>query len=158
MATMKRLVGFGQVELDDGTHIEGFRGWAVANDQDQVIAITPGIRYHLYKHQWQAQEATDRLNGTDVPEIKSIRGEDLFKVKVGQMVVSCTGPGDRPSPGLCSKVGVVVGIEKSKWGIQLEVEWDGDNQHIDGVDVLCDPAFPMGIGVYAYPSLRLAVR
>lgn len=157
MVRLKRTLGNETIELDDGTHAKSFRGWAVVNNQDQVITIVPSVVYHLYNHQWEAQEVVDRLNGKVMPEIKSIRGKDLLKVRVGQMVVSCTGPSSSPMPGLASKVGVVVGHEKNKWGISLEVEWDGDRQHIDSISLLHDPKSKCGTGVYAYPSLRLAI-
>lgn len=155
MIKAKRFYGYGEYETVDGDTHEAPNCWALVNEQDKVL-VDDKKQPCLYWYQWKAAQEADKLNGTVFPEIKSIRGEDLFKVRVGQMVVSCTGPGDHPSPGLCARVGVVVGHEKNKYGISLAVEWEG-RKPIDMIDLLHDPAYKSGAGVYVYPSLRLAI-
>jgi len=84
-----------------------------------------------------------------------IQGQELKKVRVGQFVVSVTGPGHFPRPGSGHADGVIIGITENRWGVSLDIEWNNLHRK-DSTSGLCDPQSDKGIGVYAYPSLEAA--
>ena len=79
-----------------------------------------------------------------------LQGKDLLRVKTGQTVVSVCGPSDHPIPGLCSRMGVVIGTETNRWGTQLNVKWDDFSE---GSVLSLQTQDESGIGVYVYPEL-----
>ena len=87
--------------------------------------------------------------------MKAIRGQDLKKIHIGQLVIAVTGPGDFPKLGRGSKNGVVVGTQEDDFGVFLKVEWENPMLP-DMVSSLKDPS-DRGVGVYAYPSLQAAI-
>lgn len=84
-----------------------------------------------------------------------IRGQELKKVRVGQAVVSVCGPGDFPKFGMGNRNGVVIGCTEDRWGVHLDIKWD--DGHNGSTEMLKDPS-RNGIGVYAYPSLEVAIQ